>query len=237
MILKHKTNRKGYKIPAVIQFYDKTNNHADDFGYSKVFNEVILDLIEKDLVSSTSVMVDKITDNQKEQINKLIELSKHHNISIGLHIDFKNTDFLNEIKRQYSKFVKIFGFEPIHIDLHKFTYLENGYPILVEFCEKKQIPCKNLRNIGPITKLMTKEPTFDGTEHNLAEIKDWLKTLKDEEYAAIIFHPGKYDPECKSSLNFKRRAEDAKKVVELNKVLKEYNVKLMSYFDLIKDKK
>lgn len=211
--------------------------NADDFGYSKVFNEVILDLIEKDLVPSTSVMVDKIGDNQKEQIDRLLDLSKSHNVSIGLHIEFKNTDFLDEIKRQYDRFVEIFGFEPIHIDLHKSTYLQDGYPVIMKFCEEKNIPCKNLRNIGPITKLMTKEPTFDGTEHNLDEIKNWLKTLKDEEYAAIIFHPGKYDPECKSSLNFKRRAEDAKKVVELNNVLKEYNVQLVSYFDLIKDKK
>ena len=49
--------------------------NADDFGYSEVFNEKILELIEEGFVSSTSVMVDWMDENQKKQIEKLIELS------------------------------------------------------------------------------------------------------------------------------------------------------------------
>ncbi len=62
--------------------------NADDFGYSKVFNQKILELIEKDFVTSTSVMVECIDGEQRRQVEKLIELSNTHNVSVGLHIDF-----------------------------------------------------------------------------------------------------------------------------------------------------
>ncbi|KKR55034.1 MAG: YdjC family protein [Parcubacteria group bacterium GW2011_GWA2_40_23] len=41
--------------------------NADDFGYSDIFNAKILELIERGLVSSTTVMVNYITT---EQTNK-----------------------------------------------------------------------------------------------------------------------------------------------------------------------
>lgn len=203
--------------------------NADDFGYSGVFNEKILELIEKDFVSSTSVMVDWIDDGQKHQVQKLIELSKTHNISIGLHVDFKNTNFDEEIQRQYGVFVKIFGFEPIHIDLHKIIYLHDGYPHIISFSKQKNIPCKNL-GIEPFTKFMTKEIIFDGTKKEINEIEKWLSTLKDNEYYTIIFHPGEFDPNSKSSLN-KERESDAENIIKLNEFLSKYNVKLISYSD------
>ena len=203
--------------------------NADDFGYSRIFNEKILELIEKDFVSSTSVMVDWIDDKQKHQVQKLIELSKTHNISIGLHVDFKNTNFDEEIQRQYDVFVKIFGFEPIHIDLHKLVYLSNGYPHIINFSKQKNIPCKNL-GIEPFTKFMTKKIIFEGTKKEINEIENWLSTLKDDEYYTIIFHPGEFDPDSKSSLN-KERESDAENIIKLNKLLLKHNIKLISYSD------
>jgi hypothetical protein len=47
--------------------------NADDFGMSKVFNEVILNLIKDNKVTSTSVMVNDVTDEMNEQIDKLIK--------------------------------------------------------------------------------------------------------------------------------------------------------------------
>ena len=203
--------------------------NADDFGYSKVFNEKILELIEKDLVSSTSVMVDWIDEKQKHQVQQLIDLSKTHNISIGLHVDFKNTNFDKELHRQYELFMEIFGFKPIHVDLHKIIYLHEGYPYIIKFSEEKNIPCKNL-GVEPFTKLMTKDTIFDGTKKDIDELEKWLLTLKDDEYYTIIFHPGKFDPESKSSLN-KEREADAENIIKLNNLFSEYDVKLISYSD------
>ena len=50
--------------------------NADDFGMSQIFNDVILDLIKRDLIRSTTVMIDRVTDNQKKQFDELITLSK-----------------------------------------------------------------------------------------------------------------------------------------------------------------
>lgn len=93
--------------------------NADDFGYGIIFNKSILDLIEKGLVSSTTVMVNHITDEQKDQVQKLISLSDSHNISVGLHLEFSNSNFIEEIKKQYDLFIEIFNFKPSHIDVHK----------------------------------------------------------------------------------------------------------------------
>jgi predicted glycoside hydrolase/deacetylase ChbG (UPF0249 family) len=50
--------------------------NSDDFGYSSVFNEKILELLHDGKISSTTVMVKWITDDQKNQLAKLKELWK-----------------------------------------------------------------------------------------------------------------------------------------------------------------
>jgi len=82
--------------------------NADDFGMSKVFNDVILDLIGRNLVRSTTVMVNRIIDDQKEQVDNLIDFSKNKNLSVGLHLEFENKNYLSQIKSEYRKFREIF---------------------------------------------------------------------------------------------------------------------------------
>lgn len=84
--------------------------NADDFGLSSVFNEVILDLIKSGKVKSTTVMVDRITPDQDDQVSELISLSKTMDLSVGLHLDFLSSDYLAQINSQFVKFVSIFGF-------------------------------------------------------------------------------------------------------------------------------
>ena len=64
------------------------------------------------------------------------------------------------------------------------------------------------------------------------ELKSFIENLKDGESYEILFHPGSYDPNCKSSLN-KERELDVKKIEEINPFLKENNIKLISYIDLV----
>ena len=66
--------------------------NADDFGMSKVFNESILDLIRDGKIKSTTVMVNRGIGDEKKQIEELIELSKTLNLSVGLHLEFKNKE-------------------------------------------------------------------------------------------------------------------------------------------------
>lgn len=212
--------------------------NADDFGFRMLFNKMILELIETKVVTSTSVMVDKIDFGQKEQIKKLIQLSKKHLVGVGLHIYFRNTNFKNETNRQFEKFVEVFKFEPSHIDIHKKDYIENGYPIIQEFCREKKIPCKNLGlfgdNIVNNGDLITiNNSTFSGTGKSFFQIKKWLSSLR-EGYYSINFHPGYYDPNFLESISNKegKRELDAKNIKKTVNCLNEFNIELANYGDL-----
>lgn len=212
--------------------------NADDFGYSKVFNKKILELIKENFVTSTSVMIDWINEEQSDQVEKLISLSKTHILSVGLHMDFKNTDFASEIQRQYDKFVEIFKFKPGFLDIHKSTYFKDGYKFIQEFCIANKLPCRNHGKYGDAFMLdgvlTTKYPVFSGTDNNLEEIEKWLESFENE-YYQITFHPGYYDPNSKSSLN-KEREADTEKIIKLNSMLEKYDVKLANYLDLVMSK-
>jgi chitin disaccharide deacetylase len=204
--------------------------NADDFGMSQIFNEVILDLIKKDLIRSTTVMIDRVTDNQKEQFDELIALSKNKNLSVGLHLEFKNSDYPSQIKSQYQKFKDTLGFNPSHIDIHKAHSLMDSFSDVAEFCRKNSLP---LRSSGVLHEEIktTSAEAFFGSIADFEKITEWIKTFEDEKYYEILFHPGKFDSSCKSSLN-KDRERDVEHIKNLNKILDENNIKVVSYLDL-----
>lgn len=204
--------------------------NADDFGYSKIFNEVILDLIKSDLIRSTTVMINWFTDNQKSQFDELITLSKNKNLSVGLHIEFKDSDYPSQIKSQYKKFKELLGFNPSHIDIHKAHSFMDSFSDVAEFCKKNNLP---LRNSGVLHEGIktTFAEAFFGSIADFKKIEEWIKTLEDGKYYEILFHPGKFDPSCKSSLN-KDRERDIEHIKNLNLILDESNIKVVSYLDL-----
>ena len=204
--------------------------NADDFGMSKVFNEPILDLIKNKKIKSTTVMVDKITKEQSKQIKELIELSKSLNLSVGLHLDFKSSNYQNEIESQFNKFLQIFDFIPSHIDIHKASIIKDSIPIVANFCRIKKLPCRNKgKNIDYYKT--TDFPSFHGTTNDFSNIENYIKTFEDEKSYEILFHPGIFDPKCKSSLN-KDRERDIKHALKLNSLLEKHDIKQISYIDL-----
>ncbi len=205
--------------------------NADDFGMSKIFNSIILDLIKKDLIKSTTVMVNRVTNDQRKQFDQLISLSKKKNLSIGLHLEFEGQDYSSQIKKQYNLFKEILKINPSHFDVHKAHSFTDSFSGVAKFCKKNNLP---LRNSGSFDKeiMMTSEKAFFGSIEDFIKIEEWIKNLKDDEYYEILFHPGKFDPNCKSSLN-KDRERDVKHIKKLNKLLKKNNIKLVSYLDLI----
>lgn len=203
--------------------------NADDFGYSRVFNETILELIDQGFVTGTSVMVNWVIEKQQDQVKRLIELHRIRNVTIGLHVEGRESDFRQTIDEQWLKFTTLFGFPPEHIDIHKKDSLENVYPILVAAAEEHGVPCKNL-GVGPKSHWMTNEEEFRGTKHTIEETEAWLATLKDDEYYHVTYHPGTFDPDSKSSLN-KEREIDAQKVIQLSRLLPKYGVELASSRD------
>ena len=198
---------------------------------SKTFNDVILDLIKKDLIRSTTVMINKIADNQKEQFNELIGLSKNKNVSIGLHLEFIDNDYPSQIKSQYRKFKQILGFNPSHLDVHKAHSLIGSFSDVAEFCKKNNLPFRNCGVSFNDVKTTSTEAFF-GSVADFNKIEEWIKTFEEGKYYEILFHPGKFDSSCKSSLN-KDREQDVEHIKNLNTILKKNNIKVVSYFDLV----
>lgn len=205
--------------------------NADDFGYSKIFNPEILRLLKNGFISSTTVMINWVDNEQNAQVKELIELNQSHNISVGLHLEFNDTNFLPEIKRQHELFVETFGFEPSHIDLHKSTYLNDVDDVIATYCNENNLPSRNHGVAKIKANISTNGEALNGSNISFDELKSVIEDFKDDESYEILFHPGIYDPDCKSSLN-KQREDDVKKIEEINPFLKENNIKLVSFNDL-----
>jgi len=207
--------------------------NADDFGLSKIFNAEILKLIKNGLISSTSVLINRITEEQNDQTKELIALKKLQNISIGLHLEFSDNNFETEIQKQYIKFFSVFGFNPNHLDLHKSTFLKESYPFIQKFCKENNMPCRN-HNLNSENVARTKNEVLNGTEMSFNELKKSIENFQDGEGYEILFHPGIFDPNCKSSLN-KKRGEDVEKIKNVNLLLKNHDIVLINYNDIVEN--
>jgi predicted glycoside hydrolase/deacetylase ChbG (UPF0249 family) len=168
--------------------------------------------------------------HQEEQIKKIISLSKSINISIGLHLEFLDGNFEMEIKRQYKKFVEIFGFKPSHFDVHKPTI--DSCLFVSAYCKINNFFCRNIK-LNSKDFFTTDNEVLSGTNKSFEELQKYLEKLKENESYEILFHPGNYDPDCKSSLN-KERELDNEKIKFINTLLEKNNIKLISYLNLVK---
>lgn len=207
--------------------------NADDFGMSRVFNEVILELLEKELIKSTSALVTWGLDSQLDQIGRLKEIMAQKDISIGLHFesDEKNTaNVIKNLEAQNGLFIKYFGFKPTHIDEHKSITSKEEAEAMVGFAVKNDI---YIRNYFPdyaqeYNKIITSNHFILLMEKSVADIEEvLLNELQNDEVMEIIAHPGKFDSDCGSSLN-KDRKKDYEKIVELVSFLKENQIALVN---------
>lgn len=204
--------------------------NADDFGMSHVYNDVILELLSGGQISSTTVMVNRITDYQVEQVKHLKYLMNYEPISVGLHTEFTYDNHLEQVEDQFAKFEKIFERQPTHIDIHK-EHLHRAYhPLVAEFCKSKGVPFRN-HGSGSIETRTTEAPYFYGSVPDFNSIDHWLKGLKNEKDYELVFHPGCYDPNCYSSLNRDRELD----VAHIRRIFSEreqYHLNLISFKQL-----
>ena len=200
---------------------------ADDFGYSKVFNEKILELMKNRMITSTSAMVDWIDHDQKKQVQSLKELFDKDEGCVGLHVDFKSTNYDEEITRQYNKFQDIFRRPPAHVDIHTKKHMKNGYPKIMYFCQRSNLPFRN-HGIKFDATITTDEPFFNTMNVEFEDILNWLKTLEDDKIYGIFFHPGIYDPGSKSSFN-QEREKDNELLIRMQPYLRKFKISPVSY--------
>jgi predicted glycoside hydrolase/deacetylase ChbG (UPF0249 family) len=201
--------------------------NADDFCLSYIFNEVIFECLDEGIISSTSLMIDRYTDSQKEQVARL----KATTAGIGLHIEFTSADdFEVEIQRQYDLFKEIIEQEPSHLDIHKSTYLESGYLAVIKFATEKNLPFRNHGFDSENGATTTKESV--GAIHNsLDEIIKWLESFNDNDSGELVLHPGKFDPDCITSLNYEREV-DCTKATIVKKYCDDNSIEIINFSKL-----
>jgi predicted glycoside hydrolase/deacetylase ChbG (UPF0249 family) len=204
--------------------------NADDFGMSAVFNEVILSLLESNKIYSTTVMINRILPNQQDQVARLIDLSDKNKISIGLHIEYSSKNYEEQIRSQVVKFSDVFGKLPSHLDIHKAGDFPDSFHLVAKISSELNIPYRNMGAIFEESKT-TKEEALFGSVEDFQSILNWLKSLKDSETYEILFHPGKYDPDCKSSYNANRE-RDVKYIGQILELSQSLNIKIVSFLDL-----
>jgi chitin disaccharide deacetylase len=207
--------------------------NADDFGYSAVFNEKILDLLRRGIIKSTTVMVKRISPGQADQIKQLKQLAKKKSISVGLHVDFNLFGpAKSQIEEQYDKFISVFGFKPSHLDIHKFIHDKRLINGLNKFALDKSLPVRNMK-----VKSKTKQTTYPAFfckkwVLSVDEVVSFLDKLADNTSCEIITHPGDYDTDSSSSLNKQRRIDYDSLVALADVLKKKKNFKVISYLEL-----
>jgi predicted glycoside hydrolase/deacetylase ChbG (UPF0249 family) len=89
---------------------------ADDFGISRGINSGIVEAHLRGIVTSTSLMVDR------PACEEAVALARQcPNLSLGLHLELDGVDPKNvpaQIERQQTRFVKLVGSAPTHVDTH-----------------------------------------------------------------------------------------------------------------------
>nr|WP_293302035.1 ChbG/HpnK family deacetylase [Allomuricauda sp.] len=207
--------------------------NADDFGMSDHFNGSIIQLLLEKKITSTTVMVNRISDSQAATVKELKYLNGYSDISVGLHVEFTYDKHKEQVEGQYQKFIDIFGIAPSHLDVHKEHLHTKYHSIVAKFCREKGLP---FRNHGKAFRgvVMPDKKYFYGSVEDFSEIDDWLKGLKKGKTYELVFHPGTYDPSCYSSLN-RDRQWDIDHIGRIHRDYLNYNFDLINFNDLKKD--
>jgi chitin disaccharide deacetylase len=201
--------------------------NADDFGTSVHFNKAILELCVCREITSTSVMVSRLSKEQNNQVDLLLGYSDF--ISIGLHLVLNGGNIESDIENQFNKFVSVFSRKPTHIDIHKYPIRQDSYELVDAFCYDQQIAT---RNHGIHHKAKTTNGiVFFATHKSVSEIKTWINELVNDQVFEILFHPGYFDETIGSSLN-RDREQDIANIKALNEYIKGIDLKKVSYQDL-----
>ncbi len=187
--------------------------NADDFGYAKMFNKGTLEMMREGIVTSTTVMVNRVCAAQEEQLAELIRLRREGRVSVGLHFeaDLKRP-YAPQFGEQVAKFEEIFGERPSHLDIHKYVLNNAKIPLIEAEDAYAAREGFTVRNHGiPINAKHTRYPAYDMSGFVPRTPADTLtyidESVGDGETYELMCHPGYFDPDSQSSFN-KQREDD-----------------------------
>lgn len=129
--------------------------NADDFGYGRGVNRAIVELHDRGVVTSASLMV-----NTPGTAEAVALAATRSGLSLGLHVNFTNeaqrlVEFddpaicRDELRRQFDRFVELIGRLPTHLDSHQHVHRRPRCQVsFLELAEEHRLP---LRDRAPVT--------------------------------------------------------------------------------------
>lgn len=199
---------------------------SDDFGLSIVYNARMIEMLQSNLLSSISIMVDKITNEQQNQITEIRLLYSQNNFSLGLHLEISEADNETAYQRQWNKFEEILLMKPDYIDIHKGHFQNATFNAIAEFCLKKSVPFR--KYIETTVNVFSPENYMTATYNEIDAIKEWIDNFKTTSTYELVFHIGSFDPDSKSSLN-KERELDIEKLKLVHQFILDKNISVVNY--------
>lgn len=199
---------------------------SDDFGLSKVFNQRMIEMLKSNLLSSISIMVDKVTTDQQNQIAEIKKMYSKNNFSLGLHLEISEADNETAFQRQWNRFEKLLSMTPDYIDVHKGHFQNVTFNTIAEFCLQKSVRFRKYK--GTTVNVSSPESSLTATFKSWDEIKKWIDSFKSNSTYELVFHIGSFDPDSKSSLN-KDRELDIEKLKLVHDFISGKNISVVSY--------
>ena len=203
---------------------------SDDFGLSTVYNNKILEMLKQDLLTSVSVMVKRVSDDQLPQFEELIILKRNKQISIGLHLELSDCNYTNEMLLQFSLFEYYLGFKPDYMDLHKGGYFKGNLNIIADFCHFKHLAFRKY----PLTTSIVACPNLSITATNMdySTLENVIFSFENDKIYEIVFHIGVFDPISQSTLN-RERERDLEKLIKVHQLIKQRKLILTNYKECV----
>jgi predicted glycoside hydrolase/deacetylase ChbG (UPF0249 family) len=179
--------------------------NADDFGYSFGINKGIFKAHTEGIVTSTSLMVNRVASSEAK------ELINFPDLSVGLHFDAKE-NFEKEFVSQLKKFEELTGFKPTHLDSHLDVHLKIDLvkEIFAKYSKKTKIPVRGV-------SLPLIDSFFEEQNIKMDVLLEIIKNLP-EGTSELMCHPGIVDESLKSSYTKEREKELA--ILTSSEVLK-----------------
>ena len=199
---------------------------SDDFGTSKIFNQRMIEMLQSNMLTSISIMVDQVTPDQQNQFAEIKKMYAQNNFSLGLHLEVSEADNESVYQRQWNRFDELLSLTPDYIDVHKGHFQNATFNAIAEFCLQKGVRFRKYKETT--VNVSSPESSLTATFKELDAIKEWIDKFEVSSTYELVFHIGSFDPDSKSSLN-KERELDIEKLKMVHQFISDKNISVVNY--------
>lgn len=190
--------------------------NADDFGTSNGVNQGVVEVYRAGVLTSASLMVTRPA--AEAAVELAAELPR---LSVGLHTDLTGEEgpprvdiddpdaVAAELDRQLDRFHQFMGRGPSHLDAHHNLHRRRPLtPVFAAAAAELGVP---LRENSPVRYYPDFYAQWDGETHPEQVTPEKLRRMLSDEIGPgiteLACHPGRYDPDFRSSYHRERELE------------------------------